>query len=85
VGGVTANQEILESRVSLYPNPTSYSVNIAHVEGVEHIMLYNAQGKLLMTQKTEGTKSNVEMGKYPTGLYFIQLDNSAFMHRIVKQ
>ncbi|WMN12979.1 FG-GAP-like repeat-containing protein [Marivirga salinae] len=85
ISGVTANGEKLNSQVSIYPNPTSQSIKILHAEAVEIITLYNAQGKLILTQKAKGTESNLQLTQLPIGLYFIQLDNSAEMHRIVKK
>ncbi|MBK6265418.1 BspA family leucine-rich repeat surface protein [Marivirga sp. S37H4] len=85
IGGVTANAEKLGQQIKIYPNPTLDIVTLQHEKEMKIIKLYDATGKLLQNYSCKGREANLNIQHLPSGLYFIQLENSMELHRILKK
>lgn len=62
--------------VTVYPNPTSYVLNIRVDEGDYSQLqysLYSLDGKVLMTNKLTKDLTQVKLQKFSTGNYFLRI------------
>ncbi len=69
--------ENIDSRIELYPNPTSKSITIRSNQGkdIKLIKIYNSFGQLIMQNKMAGSsavKLNIE--KFKPGLFVLEID-----------
>jgi hypothetical protein len=82
-----SNETFDEHQYTIYPNPTLDKLNIdAHGNTVNHIELFDIQGKRVMT--TSLTNSNqVDVSHLSPGIYFIKLDTgkNSIIHKFVKK
>jgi hypothetical protein len=82
-----SNETFDEHQYKIYPNPTLDKLNIdAHGNTVNHIELFDVQGKRVMT--TSLTNSNqVDVSHLSPGIYFIKLDTgkNSIIHKFVKK
>lgn len=63
--------------VTLYPNPTSGSVNVELGEGVRatDIRLFNTFGQLISSTSVNSSVTTLDMSQLPNGIYFVQIFN----------
>lgn len=59
--------------LNVYPNPTSGLVNIELMDGTSTYNLTNSMGQILQTGTLENGVNTLDMTKYATGLYLIQV------------
>ncbi|HNW99142.1 MAG TPA: carboxypeptidase regulatory-like domain-containing protein [Bacteroidales bacterium] len=59
-----------------YPNPTSSVLNIEFDGEVKEIYLADISGKLLERFKIDNNMLQIDMSKYPVGIYFVQCFNN---------
>lgn len=61
--------------ISLYPNPTSSQLILECPFTLlgEVFNLSNAQGQVLLTKKIQNKMTEIDMGKLPRGIYFLQI------------
>ena len=64
--------------VTLYPNPTSSSVNVELGEDVRatDIRLFNTFGQLVSTTSVNASVTTIDLSELPNGLYFVQIFNA---------
>jgi hypothetical protein len=74
--------ELILSKVSIYPNPTQGLVNIT-VSQPSNVIIYDVTGKLIATYMIHDN-ATIEL-KQPVGVYFIKVASSAGIstHRLV--
>lgn len=65
---------VAENAVSIYPNPTSSSLNIENVEGSE-IQIINMMGQVVENIERANMVNTVDMSKYANGTYFVKVIN----------
>jgi hypothetical protein len=65
----------------VYPSPAGASVTVTNASG--KIMVFNASGKQVLTQKSDGTKMKIDVRSLPSGVYFIK-DSSGNGRRFIK-
>jgi phosphatidylserine/phosphatidylglycerophosphate/cardiolipin synthase-like enzyme len=70
--------------VSLYPNPTSNSINVSFTDdaGISGIILMNSAGLVFKNYKTEEIMPfmQIELSAYPAGVYFLQIQANGVAH-----
>ncbi len=64
--------EVLDTKISIYPNPTSNYIIIDSEYPIESIKFYSIQGKLVL--KENNLTSRVNISHLPTGVYFIKIE-----------
>ncbi|MFT4679313.1 MAG: hypothetical protein ACI84C_002218 [Flavobacteriales bacterium] len=77
---VHADEVVLDSNPSIYPNPTSDSVNIdARGDMIELIQVYNASGLLVQESRPNsvGTRLKLNVGQ---GIYFLRIKTTNGVH-----
>ena len=67
--------------LKVYPNPTSDTINISNLEGIETISIYNTLGKLV---KTLNGKTSINISELPSGIYIL-ITNNGLKRKIFKK
>ena len=73
-----------QQRVQVYPNPTRDGI-IVKATDLRRLRVVNALGQLLSDQEANGDECQVEMGRYGSGVYVIQITttNGVFERRVI--
>ncbi len=81
-----SSQNIPLPNVLFYPNPTNDFVNIASIDSIEQIEVYNQLGQLVINQKTNEYSIKVSFEGFKTGVYFIKVSSGekTSTHKIMK-
>jgi Secretion system C-terminal sorting domain len=83
-----ANNELIESQVSVFPNPFTDQIKIELPEtgSAFDIELYNPEGKLLFINKDVMSQLEISMSEFPAGVYILTIrnDENVITRRIVK-
>ena len=69
------------SKISLYPNPNDgmFKLNIPNIEDRNvNIDIYNIAGKLIYQTNTNSIKTNIDITKYPKGIYLLKIHDVDF-------
>ncbi|WP_348800181.1 glycosyl hydrolase family 8 [Flavobacterium adhaerens] len=69
--------EIEQSLVKIYPNPTADYFTI-NAPPTSIISIYTLSGSLIKQQKTASETTEINLSKYSSGVYFIQIDTEEF-------
>jgi bilirubin oxidase len=81
----TSSQDNEEDIISIFPNPTS---NILFLENLQHstLSLTDATGKVLEIRNSISEKEQINLEKYPSGIYYIQVINyeKSWVYKVVK-
>lgn len=79
------NQEINHSLL-FYPNPVKSHVNIESSQKIEKVSLFDLNGSKLMDLfSRESGDLKLDFSEYPAGIYFLKVNDSSQMYRLVKQ
>lgn len=70
-GTLSTNNEIEESSIKIFPNPTSGKLYFSGIDKGE-VEVYDNIGRLLTQTHLNSTK-NIDLGHYPNGLYFVKV------------
>ena len=83
LGGITGINDIKNSNIKIYPNPTNDIINIEGLNKNENntIQIFDVQGKLVIT-KTINEKGTIDLSELNKGIYVIKIGEVA--QRIVK-
>jgi len=66
--------EINKNNISVYPNPTQGTLNIADPdEVVQNIQIYDSTGKLVYNSSTKQVHEPIDMSAYQQNMYFIKM------------
>jgi hypothetical protein len=71
----------------IYPNPTNDKVTIAGIKGIEHIILMNSDGSVLMRVNPKSNSNQLlDLSQLSAGFYQVQIRTSAgaFTRKVVK-
>jgi len=71
---ISGSEDVKNDDIKIYPNPVQ---NILVIENPEEIysslLISDANGKVVRSEKLSGVKSNIDFSKLPAGQYFIRL------------
>ena len=70
VAGIDDNVKI---GLEYYPNPTTDILTINAPQTIDHIEIYDVNGKQIMNSKSGNTSSKVYMANYPAGTYYVKV------------
>jgi hypothetical protein len=80
--------ELSSSSVTLYPNPTTGNLNV-QLNAIETInaVVYDTQGKLILTVNNLKNGSTIDLSAVETGIYMVHLnaENASMIQRVIKQ
>jgi len=72
---INVNENILETKVNIYPNPTTDFINIENLSA-SLIKLYNIIGKEILSVNSIDCEK-IDVSKLNSGIYFIKIENIA--------
>ncbi|MFL5753230.1 MAG: T9SS type A sorting domain-containing protein [Bacteroidia bacterium] len=80
-------QAFSESEILLYPNPVVSIVTLSGIEMLAQLTVYNAIGKVVLTQRITEDKTEIDLSKETNELYFFKIvtANKTVIKRVVKQ
>lgn len=82
----TAVEEHPSPTFSLYPNPTSADLTVRFAtDGLHHLELCDAQGRVLSTLTTQGTETVLDLQALPAGLYVVREVGRGAGVRVVRE
>src|SRR5690554_3490387 len=82
------NDLVLNTDISIYPNPFSEVVTITSGESViQKVKIYDAKGALLYQNNTDSVEVNLILSNFNKGVYFIKVlsRQKEIMHKIIKK
>jgi Leucine-rich repeat (LRR) protein len=65
--------------VSIYPNPTTSTINIKSDYTIQSIEIYDVQGRVLQTQVTNEKQTTIDLAQKAKGIYFIKINTEKGM------
>ncbi|MDD3322822.1 MAG: T9SS type A sorting domain-containing protein [Paludibacter sp.] len=73
----TITEELGEQKISIYPNPTKgmfqVEVKLLDTNLKNYLRLYSLSGANILEMKIESEFTNIDISKYPTGAYLMDL------------
>lgn len=75
---VTQESSIVESAISIFPNPASYEIIIRSNKAIHenNYLVYDYQGNLILIGKINSENTFVDISNLSNGMYFLKIDNS---------
>ena len=75
----------LESKLSIYPNPSSESLNV-HYSGISNLKIYSIDGKL-MYEKQMDSRAIIDVVDWDSGIYLLEIiqEKSSVRQYFIKQ
>ena len=81
--------ELQESMLSIYPNPSTDKITIELSGSVKesYLAIVNTEGQQLLTRQITDPKTQIDISNLPNGVYFVRLtnDKSVEVRKFVKQ
>jgi len=75
VGPNSIGENSIENSISVFPNPVKEKLFInSEIAEIEKVDIYNSIGKLIYTEKNKTKNIELDVSKYPMGVYFIRID-----------
>lgn len=83
-------KKLAERTILIYPNPTRGLINISIAEtgnDAVRVIVFNAQGQLVVDKLLEGNSGVVNLSKQPPGIYFMRIiiDGMSAEWKVVKE
>jgi hypothetical protein len=79
----------MESKLSMYPNPSSTQITIETSVIPTHstLSIMNISGQQLITRQITEPKTHVDISNLPSGVYFVRLTNDRTVEvgKIIKE
>lgn len=85
---VLSVDETTTGSFELYPNPTSGIINIAAVNNISTIEVYNVLGALIMTAAPNSNQAKLDLSSFGSGVYMVKLnttDGATAVKKVVKR
>ena len=80
--------ELANNTISLYPNPTTHSLNLESTEAIHHFTIYDISGRLINEIAVIGLKTELTISTeaLSTGTYFVKIktETSEIVKKIIK-
>jgi hypothetical protein len=71
--GTVGIDELSETRVNVFPNPASLSVNVNSSSGIKQIELLNMVGASVLSQAMNDLNTSIDVSSFNNGLYFMRM------------
>ena len=69
---------------TIYPNPTSSTLNFKSVVAVEKIVIYNMLGQLVQQEKVNALEGTINIEKLVQGTYLVKVNDIDKGYTIIK-
>ena len=70
---LSTTDNTIDKSIKVYPNPTSFDVNIEADSTIQNIQLFDVYGRLLQTVLQESLTSTIDLSQRATGIYFMKV------------
>lgn len=82
-----ANDDFDWSTFKLYPNPTTGILNIADVNTIDTVEVYNILGQSIMYQTLKALEGKIDMSKLAVGTYFVKAtaNDKSKVFKVIKE
>ena len=87
-GNLNSINEILNSLIDVFPNPTSGKLTITGIQEKSEIKIFNVFGEKFFTQQFLANQPTIiDLSSQPAGIYFLQIktNKDAFVKKIIKE
>jgi len=75
--------DLLNSRLSIYPNPAQDFIMIETSSNIRSVSITNYMGQIVSsTKKVEATQSRVETSSLSAGVYFVEVETEASIETV---
>lgn len=84
---VTANEEAVDQRFGIYPNPVSSTLTIKNASTIRQVTFFDAQGHKIKSQSNNKKSLTISLDNIPSGTYIMELTdnkNVRYVKRVVK-
>ena len=85
---LTTNNDFVDAKINIYPNPVSTSLNINIVNGNYGISIYNINGAKVLQSSINGS-DKLNLFKLKSGIYFLILEdletNKLYKKKFIKK
>lgn len=78
INSTLSNPEVTLNAISIYPNPTSGSLNINGLKENALAKIFNVSGQLILSDLIPSTNSKIDVSKLSNGLYFLSINGNTF-------
>ena len=70
-------QQLSDSEILVYPNPVlnELTVSAGDESGSKNLMLYNMQGKLVLSKIITGAEAKINLESLTKGIYLLSISN----------
>ncbi len=69
------SEEVSESELSMFPNPASSYVNVHSNAQIEHLQLYDVQGRTVLERSPMSATARLDLVGMPAGVYFLTISS----------
>ncbi len=81
--GTAVDNVILESSISVYPNPTADMLIVEGVTAKETINIYSLNGNQVLSVMTQEGVNTINVSELPNGVYLLKYANESF--KLIKE
>lgn len=67
------NSTIDDNSIRVFPNPTNHSIQIESIDKIAFVLLYEADGRQLFTNKIDNNNAEVDLSSLCPGAYLVKL------------
>ena len=84
-GIVRVDENQIDNRVKVYPNPTNGTLNIESVSNINELRIYNVYGALVAATNVNAKQQSFDVSAYTPGTYLVQLhtDTGVITKRVI--
>ncbi|MDP2723596.1 MAG: carboxypeptidase regulatory-like domain-containing protein [Bacteroidales bacterium] len=84
-GIVRVDENQIDNRVKVYPNPTNGTLNVESVSNIKELRIYNVYGALVAATNVNAKQQSMDVSNYTPGTYLVQLhtDTGVITKRVV--
>ncbi|MBI4931409.1 MAG: T9SS type A sorting domain-containing protein [Bacteroidetes bacterium] len=61
------------NNINIYPNPSSGTFTIETTEQESELIILNTLGEIILSQKIQNGKTEIDLSNQPNGIYFLHL------------
>jgi len=84
IGAVSVDKDIIHSKLTVFPNPTTDKFMLSHSEGIAKLEIYNIAGKLMKSYRVSKSKEYL-VSDLRNGLYLVRfLDEQDRVSRVMR-
>ncbi|MGV9002873.1 GEVED domain-containing protein [Flavobacterium sp.] len=82
-----ANSSFDDANFSFYPNPVKNVLNLAYIQNISQVEVYNLIGQKIISNSFDATTAEIDMSSYTSGVYLVKVtsNNTTKTIRVIKE